>query len=140
MEIKVVELWFGVIGAFLTIFGMWYRIDRDTNKKIDEISKTFSEQLADAMKQGDEKRARIYERLDTVKNEHKADFENFRKEIMENFVPAKICTLMHTSSERTMAGLKESVEKSIKELKDVIQGLESKVDKMNTKLYQKDVG
>ncbi len=128
-HIQLILMWLGIIGAFCTIFSVWYKMDRDANAKIDTISKTFSDQLAKAIESGDQKRARIYERIDEVKTAQKEDLTAFRKEAMENFVPTKICTLMHTNSEKSTA-----------ELKVAIQEINIKVDKITMKLYEKNGG
>lgn len=137
-HMQLIMLAIGIIGAFCTIFGVWYKMDRDTNAKIDSISKTFSDQLAKAMSDLDTKRARIYERIDEVKQSHKEEIGELRKEAMENYVPTKICTLMHSSSEKSMSELKNSFEKSIGELKTAIANVDTKVEEVKTKLYEKN--
>ena len=102
-------------------------MDRDTNAKIDSISRTFSDQLAKAIEAGDHKRARIYERIDEVKKAHQGEINGLRKETVDNFVPMRICTLMHTNSEKTMA-----------ELKMAVQEINIKIDKITVKLYEKN--
>jgi hypothetical protein len=124
-HIEIIALAIGVIGSFLSIFGVWYRVNADTNSKIDSISKTFADQLAKAIESGDEKRARIYERIDSVKNAHKEEIKEVQKEIASNYVPMKICSLMHSTSEKTMGELKAS-----------IKSVEDKVDKLIAKIYE----
>lgn len=126
-HIQLIMMSLGIIGAFCTIFGVWYKINADTNAKIDSISKAFSEQLAKAIETGDQKRARIYERIDEVKTVHKEEIDNLRREAAENYVPVKICGLMHASSD-----------KSIAELKLIICEVDKKVDKLMIKIYEKN--
>ena len=128
-HIQLIMMASGIIGAFCTIFGVWYKINADTNKKIDEISKSFAEQLARAIETGDQKRSRIYERIDEVKTVHKEEIDSLRREAAENYVPVKICGLMHASSD-----------KSISELKIIICEVDKKVDKLMIKIYEKNGG
>lgn len=106
----------GIVGFCLTVFGLWYKIDRDTNAKIDGLGKVFAAQLAEAQKQGDDKRARIYERLDTVKTAHKGDIDSFRKEIVDGFVPAKLCSLIHANAEKIFIDIKKELENQGKKI------------------------
>lgn len=106
----IIGILVGVATLFLTGFSLWYKIDRDTNAKIDSLGKVFAEQLANAQRQGDEKRARIYERLDTVKTAHRGDMDIFRKEIFEGYVPVRLCTLVHSNAEKTFADFKKALE------------------------------
>jgi 5-methylcytosine-specific restriction endonuclease McrBC regulatory subunit McrC len=99
-----------VAGLFLTIFGLWYKIDRDTNAKIDSLGKLFAEQLTEAQRQGDEKRARIYERLDTVKTAHRGEMDIFRKEVFDSFVSVKWCALIHENADKVYADFKKALE------------------------------
>ena len=126
-NVQLITMAFAIVAAFCTIFGVWYKMDRDTNAKIDSISQTFSEQLANAIESGNKKRSRIYERVDTIKDSHKQDMVELRKEVMESFVPTKICTIMHSNSD-----------KSIAELKLDIANLDKKVEKLVVKLYEKN--
>jgi FlaA1/EpsC-like NDP-sugar epimerase len=139
-HVQLIMMALGIIGAFCTIFGVWYKINADTNAKIDSISKAFSDQLANAIKEndskltravetGDQKRARIYERIDEVKTVHKEEIDSLRREAAENYVPVKICGLMHASSD-----------KSISELKIIICEVDKKVDKLMIKIYEKNGG
>ncbi len=113
-----------VISVFLTLFGLWYKIDRDTNTKIDNMGKAFADQLADAIQAGDAKRTRIYERLDEVKTEHREDLERFRRELTDEYVPLKMCSLVHDNQDKSYNELKETV----KELKESVKEVDRKVD------------
>jgi len=124
---QLISLSFGIVGAFCTIFGVWYKMDRDTNAKIDSISRAFSDQLAKAIEIAEEKRARLWERLDIVKKSHKDELKEVQKEMTDAYVPVKFCQLIHSTSDKAMS-----------ELKIAIQGLETKVDKLITKFYEKN--
>lgn len=111
----------GVVGFFISLFSLWYKIDRDTNAKIDSIGKTFAQQLiqaqkessaqlAEAQKQGDDKRARIYERLDTVKTAHRGEMDNLRKEVFDSFVSTKWCAMIHENADKTYMDFKKALE------------------------------
>ena len=128
-EHQVSMIWIE-IGVFLvSIFGMWYKMNRDTNMKIDSISGTFSKQLAAATRDAEEKRSRIYKRVDEVKEEHKQELNAFRKEVADNFVPTRICTIMHTASDKIMT-----------ELKEAIHEIDKKVDRLIAKVYENSGG
>lgn len=99
----------GVLGFFISLFSLWYKIDRDTNAKIDAIGKQFAAQLAEAIKQGDEKRARIYERLDTVKTAHRGEMDNLRKEVVDTFVSSKWCAMIHENADKVYADFKKAL-------------------------------
>jgi hypothetical protein len=133
---QLVMMWLGILGAFVSIFSVWYKIDRDTNAKIDSISKSFADQLAKAIEVGDEKRARIYTRIDEVKTAHKDEIKELQERVAAGYVPVRICTLMHTNSKEAMAELKIA----IGELKDAIAEVNGKVDKVSAKLYEKNEG
>jgi hypothetical protein len=104
------QILFGIAGFFLTVFGLWYKIDRDTNAKIDSMGKVFASQLIEAQQQGDEKRTRIYERLDTVKTAHRGEMDSLRKDVNDGFVSIKWCSLIHANADRTYADFKKSLE------------------------------
>jgi hypothetical protein len=121
----------GVLGFFISLFSLWYKIDRDTNAKIDSmkegfalqsstdrklndekiigLSKEFAAQLAEAIKAGDEKRARIYERLDTVKTAHRGEMDNLRKEVVDTFVSSKWCAMIHDNADKVYADFKKAL-------------------------------
>jgi len=121
----------GVLGFFIGLFSLWYKIDRDTNAKIDkieesftiqraadlkanndkinELSREFAAQLAEAIKAGDEKRARIYERLDTVKTAHRGEMDNLRKEVVDTFVSSKWCAMIHDNADKVYADFKKAL-------------------------------
>jgi ATP-dependent RNA circularization protein (DNA/RNA ligase family) len=99
----------GVLGFFISLFSLWYKIDRDTNAKIDAMGKQFAAQLAEAIKQGDEKRARIYERLDSVKTAHRGEIDNLRKEVVDTFVSSKWCAMIHENADKVYADFKKAL-------------------------------
>jgi hypothetical protein len=123
----------GVVGFFITVFGLWYKIDHDTNAKIDaieknyilkseedrkisdqkigELGKEFAAQLARAIEEGDAKRARIYERLDTVKTAHRAELDTLRKDVFDSFVSSKWCKMIHDNADRIYKDFKDSINK-----------------------------
>ena len=117
----VITVIISLVALFLTGFGLWYKIDRDTNAKIDSLGKTLTEllaaaqkenqtQLSEAQQQGDDKRARIYERLDTVKTAHRVEMDVFRKEVFDSFVSVKWCALIHANADKTYADFKKALE------------------------------
>lgn len=124
-----------IVAFFLSLFGLWYKIDRDTNARINMMSDSFANKLAEAIKTGDEKRSRIYERLDQVKTSFKDDADAFHKEVMNQFVPLKICTLVHSNSEKIMSDFKNSTEDNFKDIKELFQNLEKKVDALTEKVF-----
>jgi len=129
MEIHpVLSLIVGLVALFITGFGLWYKIDRDTNAKIDSMGKLFAEQLAEAVKLGDEKRGRIYERLDTVKTAHREEIDVFRKEVYDSFVAVKWCTLIHTNADKTYSDLKQTIEAIKKDFQEALKALGVKID------------
>jgi len=99
----------GVLTFFISLFSLWYKIDRDTNAKIDSMGRQFAAQLAEAIKQGEEKRARIYERLDTVKTAHKGEMDTLRKEAFDNFVSSKWCAMIHDNADKVYADFKKAL-------------------------------
>jgi len=121
------QILFGIIGFFLTVFGLWYKIDRDTNAKIDSMGSVFAEKLIEAQRQGDEKRSRIYERLDTVKTAHRNEIDSFRKDVNESFVSVKWCSLIHSKADETYSEFKKTLEKLDKKM-DTLLGREYKHD------------
>ena len=80
------------------------------NEKINELGKEFAAQLAKAIESGDEKRSRIYERLDTVKTAHRGEMDVFRKEVFDSFVSTKWCALLHAKADETYADFKKALE------------------------------
>jgi hypothetical protein len=124
----IIGILIGIATLFLTGFGLWYKIDRDTNAKIDsieknftlqaladrklndeklnELSKEFAAQLAEAIESGDEKRARIYERLDTVKTAHRYEMDSLRKDVFDSFVSSKWCKMIHENADKVYADFK----------------------------------
>ena len=146
----VISLIVGIVALALTGFGLWYKIDRDTNNKIDAIrresaeaiaanhkesleqinalAKLFAENLAEAQHRGDEKRGRMYERLDSVKTAHRQEMDNLHKEVVDSFVSIKWCTLIHNNADRSFTEFKVTLDELKKEFKDSIAEVHKKID------------
>lgn len=127
----VVQIAIQIVILFVTIFGLWYKIDRDTNARINQVSENFANKLIEAMRSGDEKRSRIYTRLDEVKESFKKETDAFHTKVMDSYVPLKICTLVHSNSEKTLSDFKVSVEKNFDDLKKTMSNMEIKMDKLS---------
>ena len=103
------------------MFSLWYKIDRDTNAKIDSLGELFAKQLTEAQKQGDEKRQVQWNKMDankkeaenditSLRKEVKDDTTSFRKEIFDGFVSVKWCTLIHDNADKVYADFKNTLE------------------------------
>lgn len=120
MELKfIINLIFSILAFSLTIFSLWYKIDKNTEKKIETLNKGFSSQLVKAIEVGDEKRSRMYERIDAIKNAHKNDIDILRKDVQDSYVPARLCSIIHSQAEQTF-----------KDIKLALGNLDEKLDKL----------
>lgn len=104
-----------IAGFIVGLVGFAIKTSNDTNMKIEE-----------AQKQDDEKRARIYERLDDVKKKHDADIDRIRQEAKEDFVNVKICKILHDNTDRIFTEIKT-------ELVGIKESLCILADKINSK-------
>ncbi len=107
--------------ATLTLAGLGFVIGlfKYFTGQIDNLRKEQNSTLSQAIKEGDEKRGRIYERLDDAKKTHKDEIEVLRKEVMEDFVNAKVFGLVTGNTERM-----------VEELKKAISDIDKKLDKL----------
>jgi hypothetical protein len=119
------QIFLTIIGTVTGAFSLWYRINADINNKIDKLKTQCAKELEIAKEQGDAKRARIWERVDEIKNAHRSEIDTFRKDIAENYVPLKMCGLIHTNTDKTLT-----------ELKIIVTSIERKVDELTKKVYE----
>lgn len=107
--------------ASLTLAGLGFVIGlfKYFTKQINDLRIEKEVKLAEAIRQGDEKRARIYERLDSVKQTHKEEMEKLRNELGEHFVGVRVCELLRNPINQTIA-----------DIKTILADIEKKLDKL----------
>lgn len=111
--------WIALAGAILAGLGFVVGLFKYFTKCIGDLRLESEHKITKAVEQGDEKRARIYERLDVVKSEHKNEMDKIRKEFLDSYVHAKVCDL-------TRAPLNQA----ISDIKVILADIERKLDKL----------
>lgn len=112
-----------VLGLFKYFTGAINNLRIEQENKLSEEAKDCEAKLAEAIKQGDDKRARMYERLDDIKKTHKEEIEKLHKEFIDSFVHSKVCELLRQNTTTT-------IDKIEKTLEDILE----KIDRINEKL------
>lgn len=115
-----IPAWIALISVTLTGLGFVLGLFKYFTKRIDDTRKELGSDLKKAVEQGDEKRGRIYERLDETKKTYKEEIEVLRKEIMEDFVNSKVFSLVTGNTERMIEDLKKSLDEVNRKLDKLI--------------------
>ena len=107
--------------ATLTLAGLGFVIGlfKYFTGKIDDLRKEEEKKLAEAIKQGDDKRARLYDRLDEIKKVHKEEIEKIHRNFADTYVNSKMCSLVHNNTDNI-----------IKEMKIKIDEMDKKIDRL----------
>lgn len=106
MEIQLI---ISVVGLVFVILGFYYKINKDTNDKFDKRRIEFYDALNKAVEQGDEKRSRIYERLDETKEEYKKEAEKLRDKTAEEYMQINLCKVIHSNTNENFKRLEGKV-------------------------------
>jgi hypothetical protein len=135
--------WIEICVGISVIVLFFIKINQDRDSVIDKIEsdvrnakEIVDRDLTHAKEEGDEKRGRLYQRLDEVKIGFELKLETFRqyyeerheklrKEIATEYVAAKMCDLMHDTTTREMTEIKKRLDDVVEELK-----------KMNERLFK----
>lgn len=115
-----ISAWIALVSVTLTGLGFVLGLFKYFTKRIDDTRKELGGDLKKAIETGDDKRARIYERVDEIKKNHKDDTEVLRKEIMEDFVNCKVFGLVTGNTERMIEDLKKSIDEINRKLDKLI--------------------
>ena len=107
--------------ATLTLAGLGFVIGlfKYFTGKIDDLRKEEEKKIAEAIKQGDDKRARLYDRLDEIKKVHKEEIEKIHRNFADTYVNSKMCSLVHNNTDNI-----------IKEMKIKIDEMDKKIDRL----------
>ncbi len=136
MDLSVVGVVLGVFVSLSVIIGFIIQRNKDRDnslklieEKVAKAKEDFTLELKKAQDQGDEKRAKIYTRLDEKGEKFETFIKELRSEVLLNYVPRPMCTLIHQNSDRIFM-----------EIKDEIINLKKSIDRLYEKLPNKYEG
>lgn len=109
--------------ATLTLAGLGFVIGlfKYFTGKIDDLRKEAEKKISEAIKQGDEKRARLYERLDSIKQTHKEEIEKIHHNFTDTYVNSKMCSLVHNNTDNIIREMKIKIDEMDKKIDKLVQ-------------------
>lgn len=95
-----------VVGLLIAMFSLHYKVSQDAKKD-----------LVKAIEEGDKKREVIWKRIDENRVNQELGIDKLRNEREDNYVPNKICNIIHSNTDQTLAKMERSLEAIVIELK-----------------------
>ena len=115
MHISLGEI-IGIIGILLTLIGGFWKVNSSLtsglNNGIKEVEDKFDKALHEHVKEEDEKRKRVYDRLDEIK-----------KFADERFVTKEIINIMHEGTAKNLSSLEQKFDAMRIEVKGDMNGI-----------------
>ena len=77
--------------------------------------------ITTAIQQGDDKRARIWERIDMIKKSHKEEIDTMQSNFTDTFVNSKMCSLVHNNTDNIIKEMKIKIDEMDKKIDTLLQ-------------------
>ena len=111
--------WIALVSVSLTGLGFVIGLFKYFTGQINQLRLEEEKKITEAIQQGDEKRSRLYDRLDEIKKVHKEEIEKIHRNFTDTYVNSKMCSLVHNNTDNI-----------IKEMKIKIDEMDKKIDKL----------